>query len=386
MLYSNGQVTDIVLWLLLTTTALVAFAGAAAAAGHTSVSHALSAELGYNSDIDAVAGEKGFFWEGNLKTTATAALDNGVTAGAYFEITVSGDDAAAGSSDAGNALVASDFVLSLTSETAGLYFGDTAPAGKKYFSAAGDMESDGFSTDSDSAVLRGDVSFGGMNGSVSYIVDDASNTAEQLAVGLGGSFGSVTVGLGYQEATTYVDAEGDFNNSAVMGVSASTTVAGATITAAYADDSNDGVGQSGVAQTSTAIQVSYPMGPVTATAYYSMEQVNGVDAVAGDNMGLTLAYAQDAVAVTLKVRDEQGRNEWNLEGSYDMGNGATIMAGALNENEGADADFYIGGTYDLGGGASILAVYAEDKDADQADEIGSGEYDSGMTVSVAFTF
>ena len=371
--------------ILLTTTALVAFAGAAAADGHTSVSHALSATLGYNNEVDAI-GEDGFFWEGNLKTTATAALDNGLTAGAYFEITVSGDDAAAGSSDAGNALVASDFVLSLTSETASLYFGDTAPAGKKYFSAAGDMESDGFSTDSDSAVLRGDVSFGGMNGSVSYIMDDASNTAEQLAVGLGGSFGSVTVGLGYQEATTYVDAEGDFNNSAVMGVSASTTVAGATITAAYADDSNDGVGQSGVAQTSTAIQVSYPMGPVTATAYYSMEQVNGVDAVAGDNMGLTLAYAQDAVAVTLKVRDEQGRNEWNLEGSYDMGNGATVLAGALNENEGNDVDFYIGGTYDLGGGASLLAVYADDKDGDQADEIGSGEYDPGMTVAVSFTF
>jgi len=372
--------------MLLTTTALVAFAGAAAADGHTSVSHALSATLGYNSDIDAVAGEKGFFWEGNLKTTATAALDNGLTAGAYFEITVSGDDAAAGSSDAGNALAASDFVLSLTSETASLYFGDTAPAGKKYFSAAGDMESDGFSTDSDSAVLRGDVSFGGMNGSVSYIADDAANTAEQMAVGLGGSFGSVTVGFGYQEATTYEDAEGDYNSSAVMGVSASTTVAGATVTVAYADDSNDGVDQSGVAQTSTAIQVAYPMGPVTATAYYSMEQVDGVDAANGDNMGLTLAYAQDAVAVTLKVRDEQGRNEWNLEGSYDMGNGATILAGALNENEGDDADFYIGGTYDLGGGASILAVYADDKDGDQGDEIGSGEYDSGMTVSVSFTF
>ena len=371
--------------ILLTTTALVAFAGAAAADGHTSVSHALSATLGYNNEVDAI-GEDGFFWEGNLKTTATAALDNGLTAGAYFEITVSGDDAAAGSSDAGNALVASDFVLSLTSETASLYFGDTAPAGKKYFSAAGDMESDNFSTDSDSAVLRGDVSFGGMNASVSYIVDDASNTAEQLAVGLGGSFGAATVGFGYQEATTYTDNEGDFNNSEVMGVSASTTVAGATVTVAYADDSNDGVGQTGIAQTSTAIQVAYPMGPVTATAYYSMEQVNGVDAVAGDNMGLTLAYAQDAVAVTLKVRDEQGRNEWNLEGSYDMGNGATILAGALNENEGADADFYIGGTYDLGGGASILAVYADDKDGDQKDEIGSGEYDPGMTVAVSFTF
>ncbi|MFY9205562.1 MAG: porin, partial [Yoonia sp.] len=243
--------------ILLTTTALVAFAGAAAADGHTSVSHALSATLGYNNEVDAI-GEDGFFWEGNLKTTATAALDNGVTAGAYFEITVAGDNAAAVADDGGQALSRSDFVLSLTSETARLYFGDTAPAGKKYFSAAGDMESDNFSTDSDAAVLRGDVSFGGMNGSVSYIVDDAANKAEQLAVGLGGSFGAATVGFGYQEATTLTDAEGDFNNSEVMGVSASTTVAGATVSVAYSDETAS-------AKTSTAIQVSYPMGPVTAT-------------------------------------------------------------------------------------------------------------------------
>jgi len=115
-----------------------------------------------------------------------------------------------------------------------------------------------------------------------------------------------------------------------------------------------------------------------------MEEVSGVDV--DDNYGITVAYAQDAIAVTAKFRNEQGRDEWNLEGSYDMGNGATILAGALNENEGADTDFYIGGTYDLGGGASVLAVYADDKDGDQADEIGSGEYDPGMTVSVSFTF
>ena len=376
MWYSNGKDTDIALWILLTTTALVAFAGAAAADGHTSVTHALSGELGYNSEVDGI-GEDGFFWEGNLKTTATAALDNGLTAGAYFEITVSGDDAAAGSSDAGNALVASDFVLSLTSDNASLYFGDTAPAGKKYSSAAGDMEGDSFSTDSDSAVLRGDVSFNGMNGSVSYIIDDAANTAEQLALGLGGSFGAFTFGLGYQEATSYADAEGDFNADEVLGVSVGGTFAGATVTLAYAEETASG-------ETSTGIQVAYPFGPVTATAYYSMEEVSGVDV--DDNYGITVAYAQDAIAVTAKFRNEQGRDEWNLEGSYDMGNGATILAGALNENEGADTDFYIGGTYDLGGGASVLAVYADDKDGDQADEIGSGEYDPGMTVSVSFTF
>jgi len=281
MWYSNGKDTDIALWILLTTTALVAFAGAAAADGHTSVTHALSGELGYNSEVDGI-GEDGFFWEGNLKITATAALDNGLTAGAYFEITVSGDDAAAGSSDAGNALVASDFVLSLTSDNASLYFGDTAPAGKKYFSAAGDMEGDSFSTDSDSAVLRGDVSFNGMNGSVSYIIDDAANTAEQLALGLGGSFGAFTFGLGYQEATSYADAEGDFSADEVLGVSVGGTFAG---------------------ETSTGIQVAYPFGPVTATAYHSMEEVSGVDV--DDNYGITVAYAQDAIAVTAKFRNEQ---------------------------------------------------------------------------------
>ena len=350
MWYSNGKDTDIVLWILLTTTALVAFAGAAAADGHTSVSHALSAELGYNSEVDAL-GEDGFFWEGNVKTTATAALDNGLTASAYFEITVA-DDSDDIDEDGGNMLVASDFVLSLTSDNASLYFGDTAPAGKKYFSAAGDMEGDSFSTDSDAAVLRGDVSFGGMNGSVSYIVDDAANSAEQLAVGLGGSFGAVTFGLGYQEATTFADAEDDFNADEVMGVSVGGTFSGATVTLAYAAETDTG-------ETSTAIQVAYPFGPVTATAYYSMEEVDGVDET-DDNYGITVAYAQDAIGVTAKFRNEQGRNEWNLEGSYDMGNGATIMAGALNENEGDDVDYYVGGTYDLGGGASMLAVYAID--------------------------
>jgi len=375
MWYSSGKDTDIALWILLTTTALVAFAGAAAADGHTSVSHALSAELGYNSEVDGI-GEDGFFWEGNLKTTATAALDNGLTAGAYFEITVA-DDSGSAADDGGNVLVASDFLLSLTSDNASLYLGDTAPAGKKYFSAAGDMEADSFSTDSDAAVLRGDMSFAGVNGSVSYIIDDAANTAEQLALGLGGSFGAVTFGLGYQEATTFADGNGDFNSDEVLGVSVAGTFANATVTLAYADETNSG-------ETSTAIKVAYPFGPVTASAYYSMEEVNGVDV--DDNYGVSVAYAQGPVTVKADYRNEQSRDEWNIEGSYDMGNGATVLAGALNENEGADADFYIGGTYDLGGGASLLAVYADDKDGDQGDEIGSGEYDPGMTVSVSFTF
>tara|TARA_R110002051_G_scaffold271530_1_gene331983 strand:+ start:17277 stop:18377 length:1101 start_codon:yes stop_codon:yes gene_type:complete len=363
--------------ILLTTTALVAFAGAAAAEGHTSIDNEFAVTLGYNSENNpGEAGENGFYWEGNMKTTATATLDNGLIAGAYFEVTIA-DDSALATDDGGNDLMSSDFVLSLTSDTASLFFGDTAPAGKKYFSAAGDMEGDSFSTDSDAAVLRGDVSFGMMNGSISYIIDDANDTAEQLAVGLGATFGAFTVGFGYQEDTTFADAEGDFNSDEVFGVSASGTFAGATVTVAYAEETN-------ADEQSTAIKVAYPFGPVTASVYYSMEEAGGVDV--DDNYGIEVAYSEGAVGASAKFRNEQGRDEWNIEGSYDLGNGMTVLAGALNENEGDDVDFYLGGTYDLGGSASILAVYAQDEDGDQGDEIASGEYDPGMTVEVSFTF
>ena len=116
--------------------------------------------------------------------------------------------------------------------------------------------------------------------------------------------------MGYQEATSYADAEGDFNADEVLGVSVGGTFAGATVTLAYAEETASG-------ETSTGIQVAYPFGPVTATAYYSMEEVSGVDV--DDNCGITVAYAQDAIAVTAKFRNEQGRDEWNLEGSYDIG-------------------------------------------------------------------
>jgi hypothetical protein len=356
--------------ILLTSTALVAFAGAAAADGHAAVSNAFSATIGYNDENDGI-GEDGFFWEGNLKTTATAALDNGLTAGAYFEVTV-GQENGTANDDGGLDLVASDFVLSLESETASLFFGDTGTAADKHWDSAGDMEQDGFTSGTDSAVLRGDATFGGVDASISYIVDDANQEVEQLSFGAGASFGAISLSAGYQEESDFVDSNGDYNGDEIFGVSAAGTFAGATVTVAYAENSTDG-------EDSTGIEVAYPFGPVTATAYY-VDESNG-DA----NVGLTLAYASGPIDVSLKVRDEQGRSEYNLEGSYDVGNGLTVLAGVLNENE-EDVDYYIAADYDLGGGAMASFSYAEDDDGDQGDEIGAGEYDPGVTIKVTFEF
>jgi len=358
--------------ILLTSTALVAFAGAAAADGHAGITTALSGEFGYNSEDDGI-GEDGFFWEGNLKTTATAALDNGLTAGAYFEITISGDNGDAGGDDDGDTLASSDFVLSLESDTASIFFGDTGTAADKHWTSAGNMEQDGFTSGTDSAVLRGDVSFGSVDASISYIIDDANDDVEQLSFGAGASFGAVDVALAYQEESAYVDGSDDYNGDEILGVSASGTFAGATVTVAYADNSTDG-------DTSTGIKVAYPVGPVTLTASY-------VDESNGDpNIELQVKYADGPISVTAEYEDNgEAGDDITIEGTYDVGNGLTILAGAVNENE-EDFDFYIGADYDLGGGATATFAYAVDDDGDQGDEIGAPEYDPGATVMVAFSF
>ncbi|SFR55628.1 porin [Yoonia tamlensis] len=356
---------------LLTTTALVVLAGAASA----EVTHALSGTLGYNDTVASTSdNEYGFYWEGNLQVTATQELDNGLTAGAYFEITIDGDNSTS-ADDFGQDLASSDFVLSLTSDTAGLYFGDTGVA-TKHWASAGDMEADAFTTDHDSAALRGDVSFGDVDASISYLIDDANDTVEQLAVGVSGSFGAFTFAAAYQEETAYADGNGDFNADEVFGISAGGTFGGATVTVAYASNETDSA-------TSTGVKVAYPFGPVTATAYYVAEEGTGGDE---PNYGVNVAYAEGAISGSVDYQDDQGTSKWAINAGYDLGNGIALFGGVENQNEGDDFDYHVGGTYDLGNGASLLVTYAADEDGDQADEIGSGDYQEGTTVEVSFTF
>jgi len=419
--------------ILLTTTAIVAFAGAAAAGGHTSVGFGGDVTFGVNSG-DNPDGENGFYFEGDLNVNASATLDNGITAGLKLEFDLFDEK--------NQQMIQSDGVLmSLTSENFSLYLGDTSFAAEKQWNSAGDMEADQFSEADGENVLRADMSYGGFDASVSAVVTHAlgnvagdngmvnaaytANAAtagldaavagfanndeefDQLSVGVSGAVGMVSMSAAYQqesvsagvaaaadgltedqinglvEAGLYAPAvaNGDFTEEQVFGISGGVTVAGADVTLAYAK-------KTGVTSaddlTSMGIEVAYPFGPVTATVYYVSEENDADDAE--DNYGLTVAYADGPIAATAKIRNEQGRDEWNLEGSYDTGLGVTLMAGMLNENEGDDNDYYVGGTYDLGGGANILFVYADDVDGDQGDEIGAGEYMPGTTVEVSFSF
>lgn len=375
--------------ILLASTAIVAFAGAAAA----EVTFTGTATLGYN-DTDSGAGvvfvlpatnwdnEEGFYSDLDITAGLSQELDNGLTVAASINL----DDFGNGT-DTGY-----DYVLSLTAENAGLYYGDTAFAAETHWVSAGDMETDGFSEADGEVALRGDVTFGAVSASVSYVLannidnDNAIDDLNQLSVGATADFGNFNVVLAYQEASGEAGGfysanlpvgiptdgdNGDFNDAEIFGLSVGTSFAGADVRLAYSDNSVDD---------SIGVKVAYPFGPVTATAYYVAESN-----AAGDNWGLNFAYENGPVAVAFDYQDDQSVVKMGLEGSYDVGNGMMVYAGYLTQDATSDR-YYVAGTYDLGSGASLLVSYAEDTSHVDEDEIGAGEYQEGTTVEVSFEF
>jgi len=356
--------------ILLASVALSAFAGAAAA----EVSFSGSASLGYN---DTTGGDNdGFYWAGTVNTTFAAELDNGLTAGATVNFEVEDNGAAnTASANTGIALDSDDFVVFVKSGDAAVYFGDTTAAAAKYWTAAGDMESDGFTTDAFDAaevdaVLRGDMSYGSVSLSVSTLV--VADEAEQLSFSAKAALGAVTLSAAYEEATTTITEGGDANDDEIFGLAAGFSAAGADIVVAYAEDENSD---------STGLKVTYPMGDVKVTAYYVSESVGD------DNYGINVAYSAGAASVTLDYQDDQGTTKVALDGSYDLGNGLTVLAGVYDE-ENAGTDSYIAASYDLGGGAALLVSYADAEVAGNIadDEIGANDYQVGTTVELSFAF
>jgi outer membrane protein OmpU len=365
--------------ILLASTAIVAFAGAAYADGHVGISFTGSAELGYNDDNATTPNpednNQGFYSDLDVTISFAAELDNGLLAAASIDLD---DMIASGGSNGG-----ADYDLSLTHESAGLFYGDTSFAAENLWESAGDMESDGFSEADGEVALRGEVTYGSVTAQMSYLLADSAgalNTGddlEQLSVALSADFGNVNVVAAYQEAFSnaadaaiYTAANGDITDAEIFGVSVGTSFAGADVRLAYADnDTSDSIG----------VKVGYPFGPVVATAYFVSESVGD------DNFGLNLAYSDGPAAVSLDYQDDQGTVKIGLEGSYDVGNGITAYAGYLTE-DGTDDRFYVAGSYDLGSGAELLVSFADDNSDVDEDEIGAGEYQRGTTVEVSFEF
>ena len=356
--------------ILLASTAVIALAGAAAA----EVSFGGSATLGFNNNT---IGNDGFYWDAGVSVTLSQTLDNGITASATFDVSIFSNSLASN-------VTGSGLVLSLVAPNAGLYFGDTAFAAETHWASAGDMENDGFSLAGGETAIRGDMSFGSVDVSVSSVLADKTGAPNavadlnQLSLGMTAAFGSFNVALAYQEASGeaagFYGANGDWNDAEIFGLSVGTSFSGADVTFAYASNVTAG-------ENSIGIKVAYPVGPVTLTGYYVAESLALAPAT-GDNWGINAAYANGPIAVALDFQNDQGTEIWSLEGSYDVGNGLTVMAGVADSGD----DYYVAGAYDLGGGAALLVSYADDQTLDSGDAVGDPEYQNGTTVELSFAF
>ncbi|MDG1407119.1 MAG: porin [Octadecabacter sp.] len=385
--------------ILLATTALVAFAGAAAAEGHTGISFTGSASLGFNNE--AAGDNDGFYSDLDIVAGFAAELDNGLTAAASLNL-----DDLGGGTDNGTV-----YELSLTSATAGLFYGDTSFAAQNAWAGAGSMDQDGFSEADGEESIRGQVTFGDISGQVSYVLANNAGTrnavddVNQLSLGVTATVGTLNIAVAYQEAsgedanfyasTNGIDgltgdldasgaidgdetgalldevdnnalggSNGDFNDAEVFGISVGTTVGGADVRLAYAETG---------AESSTGLSVSYPVGDITLNASYSSESAGE------DNWDLGATYASGPVSFTANT-DES--DDWGMQGSYDAGNGLVIFAGLSDGGE----DTYVAGTYDLGSGASLLVSFADDGDNDAGDEVGANDYQHGTTIEVSLDF
>ena len=325
-----------------------------------------TANFGYN-DTDHKTGESvgAAFSDLDLNIGFSQELNNGFTAGASVELDYA-------DANQGNDISASDALVSLTNGESGIYYGDTDHAAENAWTAVGSMDNDSFRDADGEMVTRADMTFGGAKIGISLGDDTNISGTEKdyISLGITGSAGAFSYALAHQnENTATLDPVDNLaaTQLATTGVRVSTTLGGATVALGYAKNDNGG---------STGIEVSYPMGALTTTASYVQEGATGAE----NNWDVKFVYAADAVGLTVATDESQ---DWNVDVSYEMGNGLSLFVGADDGGE----DTYAGVSYDLGGGASMLASYANDNDNDDDDDdVGAKDYKEGMTFQLSFAF
>lgn len=369
--------------ILLASASIVAFAGAAAADGHASVTLSGEATLGYNDD--PVGDNDGFYQDLTATVNFAAELDNGLTAAASIDL----DDLVAGEGFG-------DYELSLTSDTAGLYYGDTGVAAPVNFDAGSALDNAADADfDEDTAadgVLRGEVMMGAVSAALSYGITEGGDLSE-MQLSAAASVGAANVSIAYQDGD-HDGADGDgvadeYTDGELLALGVTTSAAGADLSFGYAssdDDSTIGLG------------VSYPVGPVTVSANYAMNDTAddawtigaaysdggvsaGVEYNSDESWEITAGYASGPVAVSAAFDSDE---DFSLEGTYDVGNGLTLAAGIQDAGDST----YVAGTYDLGGGAALFVSHVDAADGEDGleDFNGNDDYQNGTTVELTFAF
>ena len=328
--------------ILLASASVVAFAGAASAAGHSTISWAGEATATYNTDAGALATTT------ELTASASAMLNNGITATASVTL----DDTGVATGD-----------ITLASDSASITFG-TGLGEAAYVADAITGQSDGgdVHNDAEAAEIAGSVSMSGfdiaasMNGDGSGLELGVSTAMSGFDVAFGYANDSGDWGVNVAGAAAGLDVVVNVASGSSWGVSAATTVGGIDLSAATGDTGAWEVG------------ATYAMAPFTLGFTYDDA---GAYTISAD-------YAEGA----LEILTTYDGTDFDVEGSYDLGGGLVAYAGAF-----ANAStYYAGVEYDLGNGASVRGSFNNTGAALDGTDSGAADYGTGTEVAVTFTF
>ena len=330
--------------ILLTSTALVAFAGAAAADGHTSIDFSGEASAEFNSLT-------GYAVTTEATATMSATLDNGLTAGASLTF-----DGNVGIADADQVTHGS---ISLSSDTASITFGTGLDGAA--FTAVGDDIAIGDGEEGVDGIV-GTFSMGSADVTVSAPIAEGDTTmsADDIEVGLTTDVNGWALGLGYADG-------------AVVGTVAG-NAGGLDVTAGF-----------GSAMNEWDLGLSYPLGPVTVSAStdeasawtVGADYDNGAGVTAGfeynadETYELSAGYASGAMSIGVATDG----SDFSADVAYDMG-ALVLMAGTTYTD-----GIYARADYDLGGGAAFYVTHADTADIDPDEDIAAG-----TTVGLSFEF
>lgn len=360
---------------LLSSAAVVAFAGAAAA----EVEWSGDATLGYNDEV-----EKGVFWDAGLGVDLSQELNNGWSAAASLDVDLFDTGTAVENGSAG----VSGWVVTVENDVVSVSAGDVDTAAES-FSFVSEVDADttasaGGKINDESADYAGEnvgVIVTSTIGSIDVAASMQHGTDNQdgaVQLYAGGEFGNITAGLLYaSETDTGTSGATTINQDEAILLSAGLAFAGADLTfnaGSVADKARYGV------------EVSYPVGDITFGAFYTnVDKTNakaayGVEAVYEAGALEAKAYYQSVFAVA----------ELGLGVEYDLDNGVEVFAGFVDgDGSSSDYGFYLGGEYDLGGGASVLASYAaNDVTGGEFDAVAGGQEDikDGITLELSLDF
>jgi len=362
--------------ILLATTALVSFTGAAAA----EITWSGEAELGYNTEEQVEDGE-GVIATAEIAPNLSVELDYGLTAEAGATFTLI--DQEGGSEVDADALDfdVDGYELSLSNETFALSFGTVDFAPDSMWESAGDMESDGFSENDGETTLLLTGSYGPVMAGVSTVLHNdefAAGAAEgefdQLGVAVNAELEGFDISLAYQEEAEFAfTGNDDFEPNEIFALSVGTTFEGLDVRLGYASDET-------ADENSTGIELGYAIQDVSLGGYF-VSETDG-----DDNLGVSAGYESGPLALDAFYEDEQGAYVTGLEGSYAVTDRLVVRAGVIEDEDDADdGGSYIGGEYDLGNGASFLVSFA-DADNEGEDELGAPEYKNGATALLTLEF